>query len=321
MKNQNPQTKDAKVFDKRNFYTEDDSGKVFIISLLAPVLVSLLVFLIGSAIIAAAGGDPQTEVNSVWFQAINSFLTSISFVGVYLIYNKVCKIDNRAVDFNFKIGWKNYVIAIAIGIVSLFGLQQLISLFDELWLTLGVELQELSITNFGLFALYTFTSAITPAIVEEIVFRGMILNGLRSKFNDYASIALSALMFALMHGSLQQLVYPFLLGLILGWIKLRTGSIIPCMIVHFTNNFLTLLLTYLLGSGALKLPVTWWSIILAIVLACLVFVIVYLLDRFVFKHQSKITVERKEGKMSLFLWVSFALSGLIFLYNLVALFV
>lgn len=321
MKNKDLENKEIKVFEKRNFYTEDDSGKVFIISLLVPVIVSLLVFLIGSAIIAAVGGNPQTEINSVWFQAVNSFLSAISFIGVYLIYNKVCKIDNKTIGFDFKIGWKNYVIAFAIGVISLFGLQQLISLFDELWVTIGIELKELSITSFGLFALYTFTSAITPAIVEEIVFRGMILNGLRTKFNDYASIALSALMFALMHGSVQQLIYPFLLGLILGWIKLRTNSIIPCMIVHFTNNFLTLLLTYLLGTEALKLPVEWWSIILAIVLACLVFVIVYLLDRFVFKHQSKTTVEKKEGKMSLFLWVSLALSGVIFLFNLVALFV
>ena len=34
-----------------------------------------------------------------------------------------------------------------------------------------------------------------------------------------------------------------------------------------------------------------------------------------------VTVEKKEGKMSLFLWVSLALSGVIFLFNLVALFV
>lgn len=321
MKNQNNQIKDAKVFEKRNFYTEDDSGKVYIISLLAPVLVSLLIFLVGSAIISAVGLDLESSLNSLWFNIISSFLTSLTFLGVYLIYNKVCKIDNRAVDFNFKIGYKDYLIAVAMGIISLFGFQQLISLIDMGWVALGVVPQQLVISSFGMFALYTFTSAITPAIVEEIVFRGMILNGLRTKFNDISAIFLSALMFALMHGNLQQLVYPFVLGLILGWLKLRTGSIIPCMIVHFTSNFLTILLTYLGLNNSLSISLEWWRIILAILVAGIVFVVVYLLDRFVYKHKSKTTVEKKEGKMSLFLWVSLALSGIIFLYNVVALFV
>lgn len=321
MKNQNNQIKDAKVFEKRNFYTEDDSGKVYIISLLAPVLVSLLIFLVGSAIISAVGLDLESSLNSLWFNIISSFLTSLTFLGVYLIYNKVCKIDNRAVDFNFKIGYKDYLIAVAMGIISLFGFQQLISLIDMGWVALGVVPQQLVISSFGMFALYTFTSAITPAIVEEIVFRGMILNGLRTKFNDISAIFLSALMFALMHGNLQQLVYPFVLGLILGWLKLRTGSIIPCMIVHFTSNFLTILLTYLGLNNSLSISLEWWRIILAILVAGIVFVVVYLLDRFVYKHKSKTIVEKKEGKMSLFLWVSLALSGIIFLYNVVALFV
>ncbi len=321
MKNQNNQIKDAKVFEKRNFYTEDDSGKVYIISLLAPVLVSLLIFLVGSAIISAVGLDLESSLNSLWFNIISSFLTSLTFLGVYLIYNKVCKIDNRAVDFNFKIGYKDYLIAVAMGIISLFGFQQLISLIDMGWVALGVVPQQLVISSFGMFALYTFTSAITPAIVEEIVFRGMILNGLRTKFNDISAIFLSSLMFALMHGNLQQLVYPFVLGLILGWLKLRTGSVIPCMIVHFTSNFLTILLTYLGLNNSLSISLEWWRIILAILVAGIVFVVVYLLDRFVYKHKSKTIVEKKEVKMSLFLWVSLALSGIIFLYNVVALFV
>ena len=319
------QQKEKQVFEKRNFYTDDDSGKVFIISLLAPLFISLLIFLLCGAIVSACGLDAQTQLESTWFIAVSSVLTSLTFVGIYLIYNKYYKIDNRAVAFNFKIGWKNYLIAVVISVIALFGLQQLISSFDALWETIGYNLSSISInpTNFGLFALLVLVSAITPAICEEIIFRGMILNGLRTKFNDYASIALSAFMFALIHGNLQQFIYPFLLGLIYGWLCLRTGSVIPSIIAHFVNNFLVVLLQYLANvtGFSMIMPIEWWSILIAILLAVIVFVVIYLLDRFIYKHKSFTVVEKQEGKVSLFLWASLALSGLIFLYNLVAAFV
>ncbi len=317
--------KERQLFDKRNFYTDDDSGKVFIISLLAPLLVSLLVFLVCGAVVSASGLNVETELNSVWFTALSSVISSLTFVAVYLIYNKVAKIDNKTVSFNFKIGYKNYLIAILVGIVALLGLQQLISLFDILWENIGYNLTSTSInpTNFGLFALMVFVSAITPAICEEIIFRGMILNGLRTKFSDLSSIALSAFMFALIHGNLQQFIYPFLLGLVFGWLYLRTGSVISTMIAHFLNNFLVILFTYLVNvtGFSMIIPFSWWSVIVAIALAIVVFAIIYIIDKFLYKHKSVSEVKRQEGKISLFLWVSIALAVLIFLINLISAFI
>ena len=315
--------KEKQIFDKRNFYTDDDSGKVFIISLLAPILITLLFTLLYSGIAAAIGYDAEEATRSVWYNVLASVVSSLTLLGIYLIYNKMYKIDNRTVNFDFKMGWKNYLLAIAIGIIALFALQPLISMFDRLWITLGYTINDLSITNFGMFVLFIFVSAVTPAICEEIIFRGMILSGLRTKFNDIVSISLSAVMFALMHNSLQQFIYPFLLGLILGWLYLRTGSIIASILAHFANNFFVLLISYLQTTTgfSMLLPIEWWSVLLAIILAAVVFVIVFLFDRFVFKHQSKSKVERTPGRISLFLWVSIALAGLIFLFNLVAAFV
>lgn len=314
---------EKEVFERRNFYTDDDSGKVFIISLLVPILVTLVFSLLYSGIAAALGYQAEQAMDSIWFNVAASFISTLTLIAIYLIYNKVNKIDNRAVRFDFKIGWKNYLLAIGIGIAVLFALQPLISMFDRLWASLGYEINELSINSFGMFVLFVFVSAVTPAICEEILFRGMILSGLRKKFSDVVSIVLSALMFALMHQSLQQFIYPFLLGLVLGWLYLRTGSVVASMLAHFFNNFFVVLVSFLQSTTnfSMILPLKWWSILLAIVLLAVIAVIVFLIDRFYFKHQSKTIEQRTPGKISLFLWVAIALAVLIFLFNLVAAFV
>ena len=136
--------------------------------------------------------------------------------------------------------WHTYLILIAIAVTSLLGIQYFISTIDDFLKLVHFPLQSdlggLSPTNGWMYILSVIFLAITPALCEELVFRGVILNGLRSRFNDYIAITLSALMFALMHSSLQQLVYPFLMGLIMGWIVVRTGSLVSSMLVHLINN-------------------------------------------------------------------------------------
>lgn len=73
---------------------------------------------------------------------------------------------------------------------------------------------------------------------EEIVFRGAILRKMLDspQMKPYTAIAVSAAMFALMHLNPAQLPHAFLIGLLLGWMYWRTGSILPGMVYHFVNN-------------------------------------------------------------------------------------
>lgn len=313
--------KEKQVFEKRNFYTEDDSGKVYILSLITPILTSLIIFMICSSISAMAGLDPAETTEQVWFVALSSVFTTLTFLAIYFIYNKKFKISYNTARFDFKISWQNYLLAIFIGVIALFGLQNFVNLFDELWALIGYQLRGTSLpTNtIGYLFLNIFVAALAPAICEEIVFRGMILNGLRSKFKDSVSIVLSALMFALMHGNLQQLVYPFLFGMCLALIYMRTGSIISCMIAHFTNNFLVILFSYLgqKTGFSMILPTTWWGILLSILLAVIVFILIFVIDKFYFKHHNNYDVPSNTNKTSLFLWVSLGVATFLFIFNLI----
>lgn len=80
--------------------------------------------------------------------------------------------------------------------------------------------------------------AVLPALVEELVFRGWFLAALQPG-GERRALVLSALLFGLAHGNLTQMPFAFLLGLLFGWLYLRTGRLWPSVIVHFLNNSLS----------------------------------------------------------------------------------
>lgn len=76
-------------------------------------------------------------------------------------------------------------------------------------------------------------------IAEELVFRGAILRLLLRLVDQrlhWIAIAVSALLFGIMHGNLPQFVHATLMGLLLGWMYYRTHSIVPGIAFHWVNN-------------------------------------------------------------------------------------
>ncbi len=87
--------------------------------------------------------------------------------------------------------------------------------------------------------------AIVAPIVEELIFRGLIFNGLRRNYTAFTAVFMSALLFALFHLNPWQFPATFVLGLLLGWIMLRTNNILLAILGHSINNFLVLVsMTY-----------------------------------------------------------------------------
>ena len=80
---------------------------------------------------------------------------------------------------------------------------------------------------------------ILAPFAEEAVFRGAVLRVLLRLFDKkwhWIAIAISAILFGLVHGNVQQFVHATLIGLILGWMYYRTDSILPGVLFHWVNN-------------------------------------------------------------------------------------
>lgn len=79
--------------------------------------------------------------------------------------------------------------------------------------------------------------AILAPIAEEIVFRGVLMRGmLKMRWHPWVAIVMSALIFALFHGTELQMFGTTVFGIITGWLYWRTKSLLPGMIVHIVNN-------------------------------------------------------------------------------------
>ena len=86
--------------------------------------------------------------------------------------------------------------------------------------------------------------ALTPAIIEELCFRGFLFSSLSKVLSPGRVIVITSIIFGMFHvltGNallVERFIPTTLLGLVLGWIAYRTGSVIPSMVMHFVHNAL-----------------------------------------------------------------------------------
>ena len=93
-----------------------------------------------------------------------------------------------------------------------------------------------------------FLMAFIPAVCEELAFRGFIFAGLVRQGGRLRAMVVTALMFGISHGFLQQSIAASCMGVLIGWVALRTGSVLPCILLHFTNNALSVSMSRLTNS-------------------------------------------------------------------------
>lgn len=83
---------------------------------------------------------------------------------------------------------------------------------------------------------------VEPAIIEELAFRGVILTGLQSALSNRDAVIVSALMFMVLHLAVPSFPHLFVIGLALGYLRVKTRSLYPCMLMHFLHNSLIVFL-------------------------------------------------------------------------------
>ena len=89
--------------------------------------------------------------------------------------------------------------------------------------------------------LLILSSAILPAICEEMTFRGFVFGTLENKYSVVSACIVSGLIFGISHFTLIQLVVVGFMGMVLAYIAHKSGSIIPGALLHCANNTIALL--------------------------------------------------------------------------------
>ena len=81
---------------------------------------------------------------------------------------------------------------------------------------------------------------ISAPVLEEVLFRGILLTGLLRNYRPWVAILQSALLFGVFHMNPVQTVSAGLMGIVVGWLYYRTKSLLLCIVLHALNNLLAL---------------------------------------------------------------------------------
>lgn len=138
------------------------------------------------------------------------------------------------------LGWKNVLLIL---VISIF-IQPIMSLLSVLSSILFPNeisniMSEVSYTPTILLIL---AMAVTPAICEEIFFRGLVFSGFKNLNIKKASI-MTGFLFGLMHLDGQQFLYAFAMGVVFCYLVYKTKSIFASILAHFTINASQVLLS------------------------------------------------------------------------------
>ena len=95
-----------------------------------------------------------------------------------------------------------------------------------------------------------FTSIVVAPVMEEILFRGILQDALMRKYGVFIGIVIASAVFGIVHLIPQQVVNAFMIGLVLGYIYYRTGSLWPVILIHCINNAISYF-TWMLNGGKL----------------------------------------------------------------------
>lgn len=115
-------------------------------------------------------------------------------------------------------------------------------------------------------ALTVLAQVIAAPIVEEIIFRGLMLSRLRKAMPTAAAVILSSIAFGVVHGQILWMAYAFCLGVIFCVVAIRTDSILTTILLHFTVNLSGVILSYLSADMPMALYIA--IIAASVILGC-----------------------------------------------------
>ncbi|MFO0807440.1 MAG: ABC transporter permease subunit/CPBP intramembrane protease [Gemmataceae bacterium] len=206
-------------------------------ALLTLALTFPLQFVLQSALL------PLARDNRAIGLALSSVVGIVLFVGLPLLAAWIGRIELTSGLALRGAWWLTFPAGIVLGLAlapvssELMQLQKLIG-FTSLPDRVGELLGEGKAVPFALLLIV----ALTPAIVEEVFFRGFLFTALSTTTSGRSAVLATAALFALFHigvGDLlaiERFLPTFLVGLVLGWIRLRSGSIWPAVVTHACHN-------------------------------------------------------------------------------------
>jgi len=205
------------------------------ISLLALILVQTVLGLVFAFIIPNATANQNVIAVSLIF--VLSFILPIYILKGYL------DIPNRVKEDKNKLKPIETLLWVLIALPIMYACTYLVEMLMDKMNINPTMIESALVFDKSIIGkiLFFVEIAILPAILEEILFRKVMLKGARKHGTIFAMI-FTSVMFGLIHMNIPQAVNAMLMGIIFAYITIKTGTILPVVILHLINNGLSALL-------------------------------------------------------------------------------
>ncbi len=137
-----------------------------------------------------------------------------------------------------KISFGRLVLWVGFGMLCCIGADYIVSMLSVLSESLGYSLEQPEMLEpDSLFAcvLSFLATAVIPPVCEEFAMRCCGV-GLLRKYGKGFAVTAIAMIFGLVHGNIVQFIFASLIGMILGFVTVKTDSILPAIFIHACNN-------------------------------------------------------------------------------------
>ena len=243
------------------------AGLAFSLTVVIYVLAAFSFSMIASALGEGVRGES-------WYFYVSYLLPSlILFLSIFIFFRLTRYAAGDFFSVRFSVKFLLPIILIFIG--AYLSLSSVNDIFVSFLSRFGYVDSTLPLPPFSAlnFALSLLIMGLLPPVLEEILFRGILVGG--TKDNRIGSILACALLFSLYHMSPSKTIYQFIMGALFALIAIKTKSILPSVIVHVLNNVAVLVIQYFfpeLISGELKIILTIVGFVLLSVGIFLLFV-------------------------------------------------
>ncbi len=318
--------------EKKLTYDKYDAGQGFLFAFFMPFVISLVYIFLVYIVASICGADLENITENTVYVIFATLVSPIAFVLTFVIINKVSRTNYiTALGVKRKFSIKYLLVTIFLSLVCVFGMSNFVSLFDAVLAKIGFNgsyALPIPMDNFGYLVLNLILLAVLPAICEELVFRGIIFNGLK-QYGNMKAVFLSATLFMLVHSSVEQTVYPFFVGIVLALLMLRTNNIIYPILLHFLNNAIVVVINYIsVHSGAVsEFTLSTFNILFAIALAILAVLCIVIVFKIILKNKNKSNsisqenLNQNESSPNTFLYVGIIGAIIIWIFDLISGFV
>ena len=186
----------------------------------------------------------NNKYNLIPDMLLNALVSLVGFGVVAVIFCKATKTDLNDILPSEKLSFKKLAGVVAIGFTVCISANYIAHLFSIDLSIFGLETMYNDVKTGSTSILehitYIIAVSVVPAVTEELVYRGCVMGRLR-KYGDGFALITSAILFGIMHGNFTQAPFAFVVGLAAGWAVIYTNSIFPAMIIHWLNNFMSVI--------------------------------------------------------------------------------